>query len=115
MVIVAILALIIAFAIAAWITRSVTSGVRVLLGHVGEIDSTSTAELRRGLQALAQGDLTQEIHAPAPRIEDPAGDEIGQLGAPLQRARRGHRRLAGVLRIHAPRAQRPAVRRLRVG
>src|SRR5262249_20917446 len=80
MVIVAVLALIIALVVAVWITRSVTSGVRVLLVHVGEIVSNSTAELRRGLQALAKGDLTQEIHAPAPRIADPAGDEIGQLG-----------------------------------
>ena len=81
MVIVAVLALLVALVVATWITRSVTSGVRVLLGHVGEIVSTSTAELRRGMQALAKGDLTQEIHAPAPRIENPAGDEIGQLGA----------------------------------
>ncbi len=81
MIIVGIVALLLAFIVAFWITRSVTGGVRVLLGRMNDLSTGSSAELRRGLTALAAGDLTQQISARAPRVEDPAGDEIGQLGS----------------------------------
>ncbi len=54
-------------------------GMKQVLGRLDAVDKAAKANLMRGLEALADGDLTVDLHAATLASTDFAGDEIGQI------------------------------------
>lgn len=69
--------LLIAFAFATWFARA----PRVMAARLSGINAHELADLRGGLLALAQGDLTREVTPTTEKIEGCTRDEIGQAAA----------------------------------
>lgn len=61
------------------VSRSIKRPIDTVLSVIGSLQEQCITSLRRGMQALADGDLTQRLSADIPEIENPAGDEVGQL------------------------------------
>jgi methyl-accepting chemotaxis protein len=80
-----VLGLLIAFAIA----HSIKRRVDTVLGRIHSLERNCMTFLRNGLEALARGDLTQTYTAVTAPIDNPAGDEIGQIADALNTLRSG--------------------------
>ena len=78
--IVAAIATLIGAALSLFITRSVTRPVTVVVERLALLRDKLVTELAGGIRAMADGDLTNDVAVDAPRIDDPATDELGQVG-----------------------------------
>jgi methyl-accepting chemotaxis protein len=74
-----VVALLAAAALALTLSRRVTRGIELALDRLGILSEADTTELRAGLEALGDGDLTRAVTSVTPPIEEHAGDELGQL------------------------------------
>jgi methyl-accepting chemotaxis protein len=77
--IVALLALVAAAALAAFITRSITRPVSALGERLRSLNERCLTDLTKALQAAAQGDLTSEVSAVTTPCDVDSSDELGQL------------------------------------
>jgi methyl-accepting chemotaxis protein len=81
MIALAVFAIILGAVIAFFMTRYIAGAV----GRVGErlqsLTGNCAAALRRGLAAVAEGDLTVPAESGTTSIENPSGDELGRLAA----------------------------------
>jgi methyl-accepting chemotaxis protein len=59
--------------------RRLSSGIEHIVGRMDAVDKAAKDNLMRGLQALASGDLTVELHAATAASADFAGDELGEV------------------------------------
>ena len=82
-----LLALIAAAAIAIAISRSLTRSVTPVLERLRMLRDHCVPELRSGLQAMAQGDLTRTATLVTPAIPRPGRDEIGQIAVEVNAIR----------------------------
>ena len=87
MLIVALLAVLLALGIAWMITRGIRLGVAPVLDRLKMLQERDTTDLRKGLALVAQGDLTFEVTSVTPLIDDPSGDEIGQIARAVNEIR----------------------------
>ncbi|HWT93259.1 MAG TPA: HAMP domain-containing methyl-accepting chemotaxis protein [Solirubrobacteraceae bacterium] len=74
----------VAFLVASRIRRSVAR----LQDGLRDLSGTEVSELRRGLDALAAGDLTAELRSGTGAVEVRSNDEIGQMAAVVENMRR---------------------------
>jgi methyl-accepting chemotaxis protein len=77
--IVAIAALLIAIALAAVVTRSVTRPVAALGERLRSLNEKDLQGLSEGLDAAASGDLTRELESVTTPVDVDSTDELGQL------------------------------------
>jgi methyl-accepting chemotaxis protein len=56
-----------------------TAGFRRAVDRIDAVEEAAKGNLMAGLRALANGDLTAELHAGSPPIEEFDGDELGQV------------------------------------
>jgi methyl-accepting chemotaxis protein len=75
------LALILGAGIAVAISTSIKRRVDVVLARLHSLEEYCLTFVRKGLEALAEGDLTRRYEPVTPLIENPSADEIGQVGA----------------------------------
>jgi methyl-accepting chemotaxis protein len=73
------LAVLVSIALAIVITRTVTRPVKVILERLGQLRDNCIAGLSNGLNLMAEGDLTGEVHPTTKDIGDGAKDELGQV------------------------------------
>jgi methyl-accepting chemotaxis protein len=78
-IVVIIIALLLGFGIALWIANGIQRGVKVILERLASLRDHCTLELREGLQAMAQGDLTVAVTPVTPELKRTSNDEIGDL------------------------------------
>jgi methyl-accepting chemotaxis protein len=78
-VVAALLALIAAAGLATVVVRSVVRPLRVVVERLAQLRDACITGLQDGVQAMAKGDLTVAAVATTPAIEDPAGDEVGDV------------------------------------
>jgi methyl-accepting chemotaxis protein len=83
------LAVALGVAIAVMVSRSIKRRVDVVLSRIRSLERHCMAYLRDGLEALAGGDLTRSYEPVTEPIENPAGDEIGQIAEALNGLRAG--------------------------
>ena len=74
-----VLALLAAAALAITLSRGITRTIKLALDRLGVLSDTDTTELRAGLEALGEGDLTRHVESVTPAIEEHGHDELGQL------------------------------------
>jgi methyl-accepting chemotaxis protein len=79
MVVLAIVALLLAAAVSFLLSRDLVGRVSRVLRSISSLDAEDLEELRGGLDALAEGDLTAEVTAQAQPIPTTRNDEIGAL------------------------------------
>ena len=72
-----IAALLLTIALAFFITRSITKPMQRFVHQLRSVQEHDLTELGRGLQAMADGDLTVKVAARAERVGDTAPDEVG--------------------------------------
>jgi methyl-accepting chemotaxis protein len=73
------LALVAGLGIAFAVSRSIKGGVDVVLDRLRLLQDKCMSFLRDGLEAFADGDLTQRYEPVTPLIDNPSKDEIGQV------------------------------------
>jgi methyl-accepting chemotaxis protein len=78
MLVVAAIAILLAAAIAAGVTRDLRRRIRGMVAQLTAVREQATDPLRAGLAAFADGDLTQPVQAEVPGIGAAGRDEIGQ-------------------------------------
>jgi methyl-accepting chemotaxis protein len=61
------------------IMRRLTSGFKIVVDRIDAVEAAAKGNLMIGLQALANGDLTAELHAGSPPIAEFDGDELGRV------------------------------------
>jgi methyl-accepting chemotaxis protein len=76
-----LLAVLLGLWVGLFLARSIVNGVKAVQATMMSLAENDTAQLEAGLGALAQYDLTVEIHATTPPIEHYGSDEIGQTAA----------------------------------
>jgi methyl-accepting chemotaxis protein len=59
--------------------RRLTDGVKSVVSRIDAVDQAAKEHLMRGLEALAAGDLTVELHPSTASSSDHAGDEMGEI------------------------------------
>jgi methyl-accepting chemotaxis protein len=69
----------VAMGIAFMVSKSIKSGVDVVLDRLGSLRDHCASNLQAGIEALAKGDLTVPVKAVTKPIENPSKDEIGQV------------------------------------
>ncbi|MGZ4298406.1 MAG: HAMP domain-containing protein, partial [Solirubrobacteraceae bacterium] len=79
MLVLALVALIIAATVSILLSRDLVGRVGRVLHSISRLDTEDLEELRHGLDALAEGDLTAEVTAHATPIPTTRNDEIGAL------------------------------------
>jgi methyl-accepting chemotaxis protein len=72
-------ALLLGAVLAYLITRSIRGGVRSVIDRLTSLTRHDTTELREGLEAMADGDLTRELSPYTVAIERWTNDEIGDV------------------------------------
>jgi methyl-accepting chemotaxis protein len=77
--IVAAVALLLAGFMGWLISRSITRPVGVLAKRLRSLDENDLPALQQSLEAVSRGDLTTEATSVTEPVDDPRGDEIGQL------------------------------------
>ncbi|MFA9272151.1 MAG: methyl-accepting chemotaxis protein [Baekduiaceae bacterium] len=82
-----VLAIVLALAIALLLSRSIAKGVREVLDRLGSLSNRDSAELKDGLEHLAEGDLTREVTAVTTPIETWSNDEIGDVAQAVNATR----------------------------
>ena len=75
----AILATLIAFALAMLVVRSVVRPLKVVVERLARLRDLDVTGLSDAITAMASGDLTKGVEPQTPQIEDPAGDEVGDV------------------------------------
>jgi methyl-accepting chemotaxis protein len=78
-IVVALVSILFAAAIAVLIVVDLRRRVAVVLERLAMLQNHCAADLSKGLQAIAAGDLTVEVVSVTPLIESKAGDEIGDI------------------------------------
>ena len=73
--------------LAFWTIQHLRSGVRQITDRLDAYDGAVRANLLRGLQALAVGDLTVELHTATTAASEFAGDEMGEILRHIERFR----------------------------
>jgi methyl-accepting chemotaxis protein len=73
------IALLIGAVVAFFTTRALRNGVDLVLDRLRSLQQNDTADLRGGLDAMAQGDLTVDVEPCTEPIPNPAKDELGQV------------------------------------
>ena len=81
-----ILALV-AMAIAFLVSRSIKSAVDVILERLSSLRDKCATNLKAGIEALANGDLTVPVKAVTAPIENPSKDELGQVAVAVNGVR----------------------------
>lgn len=84
---VVIVAIIIAVGVALLLSRSIGKGVRQVLDRLGSLSGRDSAELKAGLERLAEGDLTHEVTAVTEPIDSWTNDEIGDVAQAVNATR----------------------------
>jgi methyl-accepting chemotaxis protein len=74
-----IVAVLVAAALAVWVVRSVTRPVRALADRMNSLNDNCLSDLSVSLDAVAQGDLTNDVVPVTTPIEIEATDELGRL------------------------------------
>jgi methyl-accepting chemotaxis protein len=85
------------------ITRGIRRAVAPILERLRMLQDHCAADLRRGLELLAQGNLTFEVTPVTPPIENIGGDELGQIATAVNGIR--ERTVASVTAYNATRAE----------
>jgi methyl-accepting chemotaxis protein len=67
--------------VAVLLTRGIKRSVSPILDRLQMLQEHDTTDLRKGLESIAQGDLTFEVTPVTPAIDDVGGDELGQITA----------------------------------
>jgi methyl-accepting chemotaxis protein len=78
-VIAAILATLAALGLAFLVVVSVVRPLKVVVERLGMLRDVCIAGLTDAVKAMATGDLTKTVEPKTPQIEDPAGDEVGDV------------------------------------
>jgi methyl-accepting chemotaxis protein len=65
--------------IALLVSRGIKRSADLVLAHLSSLRDRAAANLRRGIEAMAQGDLTVDVALETDAIEDPSEDELGQV------------------------------------
>ncbi len=73
------LALVLAVGIAFLVSRSIKGAADVVLERLGSLRDNCATNLKAGIEALAEGDLTVPVQAVTRPIENPSKDELGQV------------------------------------
>jgi methyl-accepting chemotaxis protein len=79
-IIAALLALILGIGIAYFIARGIKRPVELVLARLSSLEEKDAASLSAAINAVADGDLTREATVETPEIDNPAHDEVGQVG-----------------------------------
>jgi methyl-accepting chemotaxis protein len=79
--------LLIGAAVATLITRSIRGAVRTIVDRLDSLSERDTADLRAGLDRMAEGDLTHTATSSTPAIERFAGDELGDAARAVETVR----------------------------
>jgi methyl-accepting chemotaxis protein len=79
MLVIALVALLAAGGISFIMARDLSRRIVQLLNGISSLDAEALAELEHGLGAIAQGDLTYQLHPQIEQIPSTRGDEIGEL------------------------------------
>jgi methyl-accepting chemotaxis protein len=79
-IITALLATLAAIALAFLVVTSVVRPLKVVVERLGMLRDHCIAGLTDAIKAMASGDLTQTVQPKTPEIENPAGDEVGDVG-----------------------------------
>jgi methyl-accepting chemotaxis protein len=74
-----ILGLLVAAGIATFITRRISHPLRAAVERLRELRADGVDELGSGMTAMAVGDLTRRVDVDIHAIDNPAGDEIGDV------------------------------------
>jgi methyl-accepting chemotaxis protein len=77
--IIADISILVAVAITLLLSGSIKRGVLTILDRLRSLQDHCATDLRKGIDALAAGDLTISVKAATTPIEHPANDEIGQV------------------------------------
>jgi methyl-accepting chemotaxis protein len=72
-------AVVLGLGIAVLVSETIKRRIDVVLERLSSLRDQGATDLRRGLEAMAGGDLTVEIAPSTPPIENPSGDEIGRV------------------------------------
>jgi methyl-accepting chemotaxis protein len=79
-VIAAVLAALAAIGLAFLVVTSVVRPLKVVVERLAMLRDVCINGLTEAIKAMASGDLTKTVEAKTPQIEDPAGDEVGDVG-----------------------------------
>ena len=79
-IIVLLLAVLFGVGLSVAMSRSIKRAVVTILSRIRSLQDAEATHLKEGIEALASGDLTVDVHAVTAAIENPANDEIGQVG-----------------------------------
>jgi methyl-accepting chemotaxis protein len=74
-------------AVATLITRAIRGSVRTIVDRLDSLSERDTADLRTGLDHMAEGDLTHEASSSTPPIEAFSGDELGDAARAVETVR----------------------------
>jgi methyl-accepting chemotaxis protein len=74
-----LIALLVGFGIAFWISRGIQRGVAAILDRLSSLRDHDTTDLRNALQAVADGDLTVQVTPVTPELARSSNDEIGDV------------------------------------
>jgi methyl-accepting chemotaxis protein len=81
------LGLLIGAAVATLITRAIRGAVRTIVDRLDSLSERDTADLRAGLDRMAEGDLTHEATPVTPAIDAFGGDELGDAARAVETVR----------------------------
>ena len=81
------LAVLLGLGIAFVVSRSIKSAIDVVLDRLTSLRDKCATNLKAGIEALAQGDLTFPVKAVTAPIENPSKDELGQLAVAVNGVR----------------------------
>jgi methyl-accepting chemotaxis protein len=76
----ALIAILAAVGLAFLVVRSVVHPLKVVVERLATLRDVCIDGLKEGIAAMATGDLTKDVVPQTPPIEDPAGDEVGDVG-----------------------------------
>ncbi len=82
-----VVAVVVGLVIAFLVSRAIKRGVDVVLDRLRSLQDHCVSFLREGLEAFAVGDLTRGYEPVTALIEDPGGDEIGQVAVAVNTIR----------------------------
>jgi methyl-accepting chemotaxis protein len=74
-----LIAVLAAAGLALLVVRSVVRPLKVVVERLGMLRDVCIAGLNDGISAMATGDLTKTVVPQTPPIDDPAGDEVGDV------------------------------------
>jgi methyl-accepting chemotaxis protein len=94
-----VLLAVVALGIAFLVSRSIKTGVDVVLDRLRSLQDHCANYVREGLEAFAGGDLTRSYEPVTEPIENPSKDEIGQVGVAVNGIR--ERTLASLVAYNA--------------